>query len=402
MIIWVIAGLLGLATGLRIGWALVNKQSVVSSAMIVALGSLAAVAALNWPPLTLLLDSALRWPNISIGLSQAALVACAAGSCVMITSVSSPHEPARTRRAALIQYGIAAVIATITMVSFFASGVQPEMSPEEFLARNLGSSSTSLPWLVPLLYVSLALTLVSWAGVRHSNRTRRGRALFVFTVGIALMVAASAFFLIRAVGTTELVGIGTAAALLGAAMATVAAGSLLPSIEDWFGGRRELRLIDPLLQELERRQPDIGIGERPRGPLIFRVAERLSMISDALYLEATAAHQAQIENPVEELRDSPSSDDTERPAVSPHEQARLIAEWIYSGAELPRAQLHTRGSTGDRGFPGLDWLSQPENFSDREWILEIARQYRHAAGLSKASPESATNVARTRSLGAPG
>ena len=58
MIIWVIAGLLGLATGLRIGWALVNKQSLVSTAMILALGSLGLVAALNWQPLTLLLDSA--------------------------------------------------------------------------------------------------------------------------------------------------------------------------------------------------------------------------------------------------------------------------------------------------------------------------------------------------------
>ncbi len=53
MIIWVIAGLLGLATGLRIGWALVNKQSLVSTAMILALGSLGLVAALNWQPLTL-------------------------------------------------------------------------------------------------------------------------------------------------------------------------------------------------------------------------------------------------------------------------------------------------------------------------------------------------------------
>ena len=52
MIIWVIAGLLGLATGLRIGWALVNKQSLVSTAMILALGSLGLVAALNWQPLT--------------------------------------------------------------------------------------------------------------------------------------------------------------------------------------------------------------------------------------------------------------------------------------------------------------------------------------------------------------
>lgn len=403
MIIWVIAGLLGLATGLRIGWALVNNQSVVSSAMIVALGSLAAVAALNWPPLTLLLDSALHWPNISIGLSQVALVSCAAGSCVMITSASSGHEPAKTRRAALIQYGIAAVIAVITLVSFFASGIQPEMSPEEFLTRNLGSSGTSLPWLLPSLYVCLALTLVSWAGVRHSNSTRRGRALFVFTVGIALIVAASAFFLIRAVGTTERVGIGTAAALLGAAMAIVAAGSLLPSVEDWFGGRRELRLIDPLLQELERRQPDIGIGERPRGPLIFRVAERLSMISDALYLEATAAHRSRVGDagtgtPSEALTPS----DTERPGAPPDEQARAIAEWIHSGSDLPRAQLHVAGGHDDRGFPGLDCLRQPENFSDREWILEIARQYRRVADLSEAKSESTTKVASPRSLGAPG
>ena len=67
MIIWVIAGLLGLATGLRIGWALVNKQSLVSTAMILALGSLGLVAALNWQPLTLLIDTVLHWPNICDG-----------------------------------------------------------------------------------------------------------------------------------------------------------------------------------------------------------------------------------------------------------------------------------------------------------------------------------------------
>ena len=68
MTVWVIAGLLGMATGVRIGWALVNKQSLVSTAMIIALGSLAVVAALNWAPLTLLIDSWLHWPNISVAV----------------------------------------------------------------------------------------------------------------------------------------------------------------------------------------------------------------------------------------------------------------------------------------------------------------------------------------------
>nr|WP_167096632.1 hypothetical protein [Mycobacterium sp. DL592] len=369
MIVWVIAGLLGMATGLRIGWALVNKQSVVSTAMIVALGSLALVAALNWPPLTLLLDTTLHWANISIGLSQVALIACAAGSCVMITTVASSRSPAVARRIAIVQYLIAAVIAAVTLVLFFAGGEQPEMAPQEYLSRNLGSSKTSLPWLLPLLYVLLALTLVLWAGMRHSNRTRRGRALFVFTVGIALIVAASAFFLIRAVGSTQLVGVGTAATLLGAAMAIVAAGSLLPAIEDWFGGRRELKLIDPLLQELERRQPDVGIGERPRGPLVFRVAERLSLISDALYLEATVAQRAHAGRSDHTALDVLT--DAQRPTVSPTEQAAAIAAWIGAGRDTPRvANPAVKGE-----FPGLEWLRQPENYSDREWILEIARQY---------------------------
>jgi hypothetical protein len=38
---------------------------------------------------------------------------------------------------------------------------------------------------------------------------------------------------------------------------------------------------------MARRHRDIGIGVRPRGPLVFRVAEQLSLISDALYLEST-------------------------------------------------------------------------------------------------------------------
>ncbi|OAN36965.1 hypothetical protein [Mycolicibacterium iranicum] len=379
MIIWVIAGLLGLATGLRIGWALVNKQSLVSTAMILALGSLGVVAALNWEPLTLLIDTLLRWPNISMGLSQVALIACAAGSSVMITTVSSIRAPATVRRIALAQYGVAAVIAGISMAVFLMAGQQPEMSPEEYLRRNLSSGGNTLPWLIPLLYVLMALSLVAWAGLRHSNRTRRGRALFVFTIGIVLIVLALAFILLRVAGTTGLVGVGAAATLLGCAMLIVAAGSLLPSLEDWFGARRELRTIQPLLEELGRRHPDVGIGVRPRGPLVFRVAERMSLISDALFLEATAADGAL--RPVDsagadfsDLDELVERADLEEPDVSPIEQAAAIASWIYEGHG---------GATGNgrEKFPGLAWLRQPTTYSDREWILEISRQYRQLSGI---------------------
>jgi hypothetical protein len=133
-----------------------------------ALGGLVLVAALSWLPLTLLIDTVLHWPNIAMGwLSQVALVACAAGSCVMITTIASGHKPDVTRRFAIAQYSIAAVIAAVSLVMFFAAGQQPEMSPQDYLKQNLAS-----PWLLPLLlYVPLALTtLVSWAAMRYSTR----------------------------------------------------------------------------------------------------------------------------------------------------------------------------------------------------------------------------------------
>jgi len=377
LIIWVIAGLLGLATGLRIGWALVNKQSLVSAAMIVALGSLGLVAALNWEPLTLLLDTILHWPNVSSMLSQVALIACAAGSCVMITSASSSRKPLAIRRIALAQYSVAAAIAALTLVLFFLTPRQPEMAPQEYLRRNLGSGGNSLSWLLPLLYVLLALTLVAWAGVRNSNRTRRGRALFVFSVGIVLIVLASAFILLRAAGSTQLVGVGAAATILGCAMLVVASGSLLPSVEDWFGARRELRTIAPLLAELSRRHPNIGIGVRPRGPLLFRVAEQMSLISDALYLEATA------------VLDGGATGDGQHVDVAPDVQARRVASWIYDGRSgRPKGGSRTK-------FPGPSWLRQPATYSDREWILAIAAQYRE---LDRQGKADATGTAAKASV----
>jgi hypothetical protein len=355
--VWIIAGLLAMATGLRIGWALVNQQSVVSSAMIVALGSLAVVAALNWPPLTLLVDTALGWPNISVGLSQAALVASAAGSFVMTTSVASTRSPKVTRRWAVVQYTVAAAIAVATLVLFLNDGRGAEMSTKEYLKSNIGLSGEVFDWLVPLLYVLLVLSVVAGVGMRLSNASRRGRALLIFTAGMALLVAASAFFVGRAVGGTRFVGVSTAVTMVVCAMGIVAAGALLPTLEDWVGARRDLRRIAALRDEMGRRHPDIGIGVRPRGPLVFRVAEQLSLISDALYLEgARATQHTDHDNGSEPL-----------PAqITAAEQARAVARWIAAGPDEIGA-----------AFPGRSWLRQPPDCPDRDWILEIADQYRH-------------------------
>jgi hypothetical protein len=139
-----------------------------SAALTLAVGGLLLAAAFNWHPLALLIDTVMRWPNIAMGLCQVALITCAAGSCVAITTVASRHKPAATRRFVIAQCGIAAAVGALSLVMFFAAGKQYEMAPQEYLARNLASS-----WSLPLwLYLPLALTVtvVSWVGIRHSSR----------------------------------------------------------------------------------------------------------------------------------------------------------------------------------------------------------------------------------------
>ena len=279
----------------------------------------------------------------------------------MITSVAATRGPGVTRKLAFIQYGVATVIAIASLILFLNDGRESEMAPKEYLAHNVGLPAEAFDWLVPLLYVLLALTIVTWVGMRLSSASRRGRALLLFTAGMAMIIASSAYLLTRAVGRGPIVGVSTALILLFCAMVVVAVGALLPTVGDWIGARRELGLIEPLRQEMERRQPDIGIGVRPRGPLVFRVAERLSLISDALYLEGSLAEK--LGNPG---GDGPVVDPAEVPAgISAAEQARAVANWIRSGRE-----------EGAAAFPGRSWLRQPPDCSDREWVLEIARQYR--------------------------
>jgi hypothetical protein len=109
------------------------------------------------------------------------------------------------------------------------------------------------------------------------------------------------------------------------------------------------------------------------------------LISDALFLEATSADAA-LRRPVDagsrSQRDLDDVDERsiselselESPPVPPEKQAQTIAQWIYDGRE--DASEKTSAS-----FPGLGWLRQPKSHSDREWILEIAQQYRELSNV---------------------
>lgn len=81
---------------------------------------------------------------------------------------------------------------------------------------------------------------------------------------------------------------------------------------------------------------------RPRGPLLFRVAEQMSLISDSLYLEAIAAERSRLRtgDATAGQRDSDQPlniadlNDLDSPPVPADEQARGIAEWIFDGRDV--------------------------------------------------------------------
>ena len=82
--------------------------------------------------------------------------------------------------------------------------------------------------------------------------------------------------------------------------------------------------------------------------------------------DADASDQS--EPPGSPLSDVGSLANLTAPEVPPSDQAAAVARWIHQGSE--------GAADGDRvEFPGLAWLRQPADYSDREWILEIARQY---------------------------
>ncbi len=136
------------------------------AALTLTLGSLGIAAALTWQQLALLVDTVLRWPNIAMALIQVALITCTAGICVLMTAAVSRHNPAVVQRYVVAQYSVAATVAAASMAMFLVAGRRLEMPPALYLQENVASS-----WLLPfVLYVPLALTLVSWTAIGHTAR----------------------------------------------------------------------------------------------------------------------------------------------------------------------------------------------------------------------------------------
>jgi hypothetical protein len=106
------------------------------------------------------------------------------------------------------------------------------------------------------------------------------------------------------------------------------------------------------------------------------VAERLSTISDSLYLEAMLA------------TDEGAGHGEEPVGVSPSDQARAVADWLHAGRDEV-------GTT----FPGNQWLRQPPELSDREWILAIARQYRDLRAAPAPAVADSADVGGERESG---
>ncbi len=322
--------------------------------MILALGSLGIVAALNWQPLTLV-DRRPRCGGrtCAVALSQVALIGCAAGSCVMITTVASSRKPAVIRRIAIGQYVVACAIAVATLVAFFRAEQMPEMAPEEYLRRNLAPAGprpgccrcSTCCWRSPSSRgPGCVIPTAPGGAVRCSSSASEWCS----------WCCASAFFLLRAVGNTDVLAASVRRRRCWAARCWWwRADRCCPASEDWFGARRELRTIQPLLAELDTRHPDVGYrGASPRPAVVPGRRADVPHLRISLYLEAIAAERVaraphgktrhQDERDIESPRTSPISrisirrrfPPMSRPGASPSGSSR--AATCRNGASAAR------------------------------------------------------------------
>ncbi len=139
-------------------------------------------------------------------------------------------------------------------------------------------------------------------------------------------------------------------------------------------------VIQPLDRAWLARHPDVGIGVRPARPA--GVPGRRADVADLRTRSswrptprglATSGAVRRRRRTNGELSTDDIDDDAEleAPPVRLERPGGGIAQWIYDGRD-------GRAEDGRSEVSGLGWLRQPTSYSDREWILSIAQQYRQA------------------------
>ncbi|NUS45688.1 MAG: hypothetical protein HOQ24_18605 [Mycobacteriaceae bacterium] len=326
MTFWIVALVVWVAAGARIGRVLVRPASTVRTAIIVAVAAVAAASTVAIPHVAQAIDSTaqlrVRDPLLSDAQAVAAWVVFTAASAV----VAFAAWPVTSRR------NLLRVAAGVYLAGIVFAVVSVVVSP-------------TLGWIV----VAAGALFIGLAGLRSLAWNPLGRGILTYALGAMLIAGLAAVQVRRSIADGPVAARHPAPdwAWSGAAV-FLAVGAMSILIEVWFRARILLRRIRSLHGVLVERFPEV-VMDRPARTAPLRASDQVAQVMDAMYLQAGGGALSGGGGPL--------------PAHSA-ERAATVAEWVHDPTTRPL---------------DLRWIAPPDGVSARRWVSAIAKEFAHTA-----------------------
>jgi|GEM_PF-1038182 len=331
MTFWLIALLVWMAAGARVGRVLVKPATTSRVAILVAVAAVAAAATFSIPEVALALDNLLphgiSGTMLGDRLTTAAWLLFAASTSVVAAAAWPVVSRQNLRQIALVIYAVGLVAIAVTMLW-----------------------SVMFGWVVTLLgCVFIALT-----GLRNLDWTALGRAIALYTLGTIAVGVLSVLSIRRlALGEPQAApkSPGWFWPVWQVASLLIAVGAVWIVIELWARARVLLRQIRPLHHTMTKRFPEVVAHDQTGSATQLKASDHVAQILDALYLQSGGGVELMAAG---------------TPPGSAAERAERVAQWAHN--PLGDAVVDAR------------WIAPPQGSSPRGWVQAIARAFDAAEG----------------------
>ncbi|MCX5043335.1 hypothetical protein OG921_09145 [Aldersonia sp. NBC_00410] len=323
---WIVALLVWVAAGARVGRVLVRPATVVRMAIVVAVAAVAGATTVAVPDVAQALDELVSGDDGANGASLSAtlgvsLWVCAGGAVMVIAIAAWPIASRNLRPVAAVTYAGTAILVLVTCIW-----------------------SVTVGWVV----VACCGVFTVITGLRNLVWSPLGR-------GIAIFTAATAFVTVLAVlqvfdppsyqpGQAPFATPGWAWSVAAVAIAVAAVWIL---VEVWIRARLLLRRTKSLHRSLTDRFPEVVMTDGfRRTTTVLRASDQVAHIMDAMYLQSGGG--------IETVQPTP-------PPESSRERAVVVARWARDPVTSEPLDAA--------------WVAPPKGMSTRRWVVAVARAY---------------------------
>lgn len=325
MTAWIVALVVWVAAGARIGRVLVRPATTVRMAIVIAVAAVALASTAAIPAIAQAIDSTAKLKVQDPRLSDVQMVAAWVIFTAATVVVAAAAWPIASRR------NLWRVAQGIYLVGIAIAVVSLTVAP-------------TAGWIA----VAIGSVFIIVTGLRNLAWNPLGRGISIYIIGALVVLVLALLQVRRAIVDGAYAARHPAPAMAWAAAALfIAIGAVSILIEMWIRSRILMRRLRPLHQLLIQRFPEVVIDDpKARSTTVLRASDQVAQIMDALYLQSGGGVGNAVAPP-------PPNEHSQR--------ALAVARW----AQDPTAIL-------------LDplWIAPPEGMSARRWVSAIAKQFR--------------------------